>query len=375
MSQKYSLKDELYNPQKVNQIASQIKAVYPDFEQERFEKDVVVRFPELELKDRMYHIRDMLHTYLPSQYEKAVTILLNALPVPLDPNKSDDDFGDFIYAPYGEYVCAYGCNDEHLDFSLQALREITKRFSVEYAIRDFINHHTDVTLKMLESCARSDNYHERRLASEGLRPKLPWAKKLTIDYTQAMKILDILHSDSTRYVTRSVANHLNDISKLDAPLVVETLKKWQKSAKQERKEMDFMMNHALRTLVKSGDEAALSFLGFDKNANIKLGHFTIANETVKIGESLTLSLELQAQEDVNLIIDYLIYFRTKSGALNPKVHKIKKLTLKEGKTLNLEKKHHFKAGMTTRSLNAGEHKVALQINGKIYDTHSFDLEV
>jgi len=103
---------------------------------------------------------------------------------------------------------------------------MTKRFSVEFSIRDFINAYPTKTLAMLEKCALSDNYHERRLASEGLRPKLPWAKKLTLDYKKPIAHLDRLFYDSTRYVTRSVANHLNDISKIDAPLVIVTLKRW-----------------------------------------------------------------------------------------------------------------------------------------------------
>ncbi len=131
-----------------------------------------------------------------------MTILRQALPPELDPSKSDDDFGDFIYALYSEYVTAYGCNEEQLDFSLQALREISKRFSVEFAIRDFINNFPTQTLKMLEECAKSENYHERYLASEGLRPKLPWAKKLTIDYREPLKHLELLYSDRIRYVTR-----------------------------------------------------------------------------------------------------------------------------------------------------------------------------
>ena len=57
MKEKFSLKDALYNPEKVQKIATEIKAVYPDFQQEAFEKDVLDPFPDLELKERMYHQR------------------------------------------------------------------------------------------------------------------------------------------------------------------------------------------------------------------------------------------------------------------------------------------------------------------------------
>ena len=373
--EKFSLKDELYNPQKIEMIASEIKEVYPSFEASQFTKETLVKFPKLELKERIYHIRDMLYKFLPSDYKEAVNILLQALPTELDPSKSDDDFGDFIYAPYSEYVTAYGCNEKYLDFSLQALRAITKRFSVEFAIRNFINNYPAETLTMLEICAKSENYHERRLASEGLRIKLPWAKSLTIDYRLAFKHLELLYSDKTRYVTRSVANHLNDIAKIDAPLVLETLKRWKKCKKQEPKEMDFIISHALRTLVKQGDSEALAMLGYVQNPPIEVEEVTLKSSSVQVGEALEFEVDIVALDDVKIMVDYVVYFQTKVGKLSPKVHKLKKFELAKGETIVLKKKHPFRANMSTRTLYAGEHLLEVQINGIIMHRENFELKV
>jgi 3-methyladenine DNA glycosylase AlkC len=272
-------------------------------------------------------------------------------------------------------VVAYGCCDNHLDFSLQAMRQMTKCFSVEFTIRDFINHYPKETLSMLEKCALSDNYHERRLASEGLRPKLPWAKKITLDYRDAMQHLDKLYYDNTRYVTRSVANHLNDIAKIDAPLVLETLKRWKAIKKQNTKEMDYMINHALRTLVKQGNEEALMLLGYEKHPTIEVSDLSLFSESIKVGEALVFEVKIEAKEDVKLMVDYLIHFQTKLGTLSAKVHKLKKLELKKGESLMLQKKHPFKANMTTRILYSGEHKIELQINGTIVKSEIFNLKV
>ena len=375
MKKKFSLKDELFNAGKVEKIASEIKEVYLAFKASQFTKETLDTFPKLELKERIYHIRDMLHKYLPSDYQEAVNILLQALPSELAPSKSDDDFGDFIYAPYSEYVTAYGCSEEHLDFSLQALREITKRFSVEFAIRDFINIYPTQTLAMLEACAKSENYHERRLASEGLRIKLPWAKGLTTDYRLAFKHLELLYSDKTRYVTRSVANHLNDIAKIDAPLVLETLKRWKKSKKQEPKEMDFIISHALRTLVKQGNSEALAMLGYVQNPPIEVKEVTLKSASVQVGEALEFEVEITALDDVKLMVDYIVHFQTKAGKLSQKVHKLKKLALEKGEKIVLKKKHPFKANMSTRTLYAGEHWLEVQINGSIVSSESFTLKV
>ena len=373
MSEKFSLKDELFNPKKVHQIASEIKNVYAPFEQEAFEKEVTTKFDELELKERIVHIRNMLAKYLPNDYVEAVNILLKALPAELNPKKTDDDFGEFIYAPYSDFVASFGCCKEHLDFSLQALAEMTKRFTVEYAIRDFINEFPEQSFTMLEACSLSANYHERRLASEGCRPKLPWGKRLNSEYTKPITILDNLYMDKTRFVTRSVANHLNDIAKIDAPLVVETLKRWRDSKKQDEKEMEFILSHSLRTLVKDGNKEALALLGYHSNPAIEVKNFHVESLALKVGESLIFSFDIEAKKEEALMVDYILYFQTKVGKLTPKVHKIKKLNLKKGEFKTISKKHLFKANMSTRKLYKGEHKLVLQINGQVFNEVVFDL--
>lgn len=366
------LKDELFNAKRVHKIASEIKAVYPLFEQERFESDVNAGFPQLELKERMVHIAQMLKRYLPVEYPEAVGVILDALPEPLDENKSDNDFGDFIYASYAEYIREQGCNDIYLQISIDALREITKRFSVEYAIRDFINHYPNETLAMLESCSLSTNYHERRLASEALRPKLPWAKKLTIQHETSLYILNNIYFDKARFVTRSVANHLNDLSKIDPDLVISLLHRWKREGKQNQTEMTWMIKHALRTLIKQGHSEALSLLGYQKDPKIKVEKLSFVSDRVAVGESLGFVCDIIAHEDVKLLIDYVVHFQTKTGKLNPKVFKIKKYELMEGELLRIEKQHPFKL-MSTRRLYAGEHKVELQINGKVVASKQFVL--
>ena len=370
---KILLKDQLFNDQGVNRLADEIKSVWQPFKKDTFTEEVIQAFPSLELKERMYHIRDLLAVYLPDDYEQSLAILLKALPEALDPTQKDNDFGEFIYASYGEYVVKYGCSKALLSSSLHALREMTKCFSMEYAIRDFINTFPEETFAMLSSCASSDNYHERRFASEGLRPKLPWAKGLTVDPLKALKILDILYFDKTRYVTRSVANHMNDLSKSHPREVIACLKKWKTAQKQNEKEMEYIIKHALRTLLKRGNQEALALLGYVKSPKIIVKHFILRKQQVKIGERLGFDLEIEAEASSDLLIDYVIGYRTQRGSYNSKVYKLKKLSIEKNSSVILSKTHHFKAGMTTRKLHPGQHKLFLQINGDIYQECFFDL--
>ncbi len=369
----FSLKDLLFNAEKVSKLAAEIETVYPDFKRAAFEKKVVSAFPKEELMERIANIRDTLHEFLPSDYKKAVAIILAALPPELDHKKADDDFGDFIYAPYSYFVAKYGCSKEHVDVSLKALEEITKRFSAEASLRDFINAFPDKTIKMASLWVKHKNYHVRRLASEGTRPNLPWAKKIHTAPEMMLPLLDKLYSDKTRYVTRSVANHLNDISKTKPALVVATLKRWQKEGKQTEVELVFITKHSLRTAVKRGDTASLKHLGYAL-PSIKVQNVTLEPKLLKVGESLSFSftVESTSSKSQTLLIDYLIHFKKANGKLSPKVFKLTTTKLLAGQALSFKKGHMLKP-MTTRTLYSGEHILEIQINGQSFGKFSFTL--
>ncbi len=244
------------------------------------------------------------------------------------------------------------------------------RFSAEFPIRHFINAFPAQTLTFLNQCADSENYHVRRLASEGTRPKLPWAQKIMIDYREPLTILDKLFSDKTRYVTRSVANHLNDISKIDPELVIDMLRRWEKSGKQTILEMSFIIRHSLRTLVKKGNKDALALLGFGATPNITIADFETTTPQVMIGEALRFSFMLNSHSEQKLLIDYVMDFAGERGGR--KVFKLKQLEATTGQTVKIRKKHPMRL-MTTRRLYEGTHTITLQVNGQLFDSLTFEL--
>lgn len=375
--EKFSLKDALFNAEKVAYLASLMKDAYYNFDEMAFRHEVIAKFPKLELKERIYWIGDCLAKYLPQNNEALFHILVQALPAELDPNNTDDDFGDFIFSPLAYLVAKKGQTSRDLKKSLEALGEMTKRFSVEYSIRYFLNSFPTETFAKMEEWSKSENYHQRRLACEGLRPTLPWAIGLeNFELQNSAKILDNLYADKTRFVTRSVANHLNDISKFNSDFVLKTLEKWQKSQKQSTEEMDFIIRHSLRTLVKKGDKSALEFLGFKENPAIKITDFKIHRKKIKIGEKLVFSFELKSEsaEPENLMIDYKIRYSNNNRKLSEKVFKIKQLELRAGGHKMIEKKHLLKK-MSTKKLYSGKHTVFLQINGEIIVQEDFYLKV
>ena len=369
----FSLKDELFNQRKVTYLATLLADANTNFDQAGFEKTVMARLLELELKERIAHIADCLEQYLDQDYKKAVRQIVDSLPPPLDPLKTDDDFGDFIFAPFGEYVARHGATKARLTVSLKTLRELTMRFSMEDAIRTFINAFPDETYVTLERWSKDKNYHVRRLASEGPRPLLPWSTRLSTPIERALPLLDQLHADPTRYVVRSVANHLNDISKSEPKLVIATLTRWQTAGRQEPAELAWLTKHALRTLVKQGYPKALAMLGYRPNPRVTVKNGAVSKPTIRVGEAVEFCFEVTAAAKESLLIDYVVYFVKANGEQKPKVHKLTTLTMAKGETSHICKKHYFKAGASTLTYYPGVHTIELQINGRQFGSVDFEL--
>ena len=179
MAQGFSLKDQLFNDEKTRYLAGLFAKADAPFDADAFHAKVMSRLLELELKERMTWIADCLQEVVPGELPQVAPVILRALPPPLDPTKTDDDFGDFIFAPLGEWVVAIGL--EYPDQSLDLLAEITQRFSMEWAIRPFLNRWPDQVLARMQEWCAHDSYHVRRLVSEGTRPRLPWGQAIGLE--------------------------------------------------------------------------------------------------------------------------------------------------------------------------------------------------
>ncbi|MBF2054064.1 MAG: DNA alkylation repair protein [Candidatus Sericytochromatia bacterium] len=362
----FSLKDQLFNPGKVQGLARDLQRADPAFDASAFTAEATAGLAARELKARIDWICSCLQRHLPADYPQAVALILKALPPPLDPTRTDDDFGDFIYTPYGEYIARYGCQAQHLDLSLDALHSLTRRFSVEGPIRVFLKAFPAQTLARLRQWQHDSNYHVRRLVSEGTRPRLPWYLRLDLPLSETLPLLETLHADKTRFVTRSVANHLNDISKTDPDTVLATLQHWQQLKRQQPAELTYITRHSLRSLIKQGYAGALQLLGYGQTPQLAQLQLQAMQQTLSIGDTLHFSLNLQAQPEAppqHLLIDYWIDFQRAGNTPGRKVFKWKQLVLQPGQALQLEKRHAFKP-MRTRRLWPGVHRLGLQVNGQ-----------
>lgn len=363
------LKDQ-FDVKLADQFARLIREVYPSFNQQEFVKRIKKDIPSLELKERIKIFAEAMHQFLPTDYPKSVNILIQILG-PEDGSKNNEFVHGFRLMPVEHFVSAYGLN--HFDLSMQALYEITKRSTAEFAIRPFLIHYEKQTLKVLGQWVNDKNEHVRRLVSEGTRPRLPWAMRLPsfiANPKPTLKLLEELKDDPSEYVRRSVANHLNDITKDHPDLAVAVLKHWAKEASKERL---WIIRHALRSLIKQGHKEALTVLGF-KTPNVQVSNFKIQTPVVTFGKALLFSVDIQSQSDQQIVIDYVIHFVKANGTTRPKVFKLSTRTLNTGDVLHIDRKHNIQP-ITTRKYYAGMHRVEIQINGHVLGGGNFDLEI
>ena len=222
--------------------------------------------------------------------------------------------------------------------------------------------------------SKHEHWGVRRLASEGCRPRLPWGMalpNLKKNPAPIIPILENLKNDPSRFVRLSVANNLNDIVKDNPETVIDLAKKWRGVSK----EVDWLIKHGCRTLLKQGNMEVMHLFGFDAVGQyISVENFHIATTEVKVGNSLEFSFNLlnSNNKKSKIRLEYGIYYQKAKGTLAKKVHKISEKEYAENSTTKITRRHSFRV-VTTRKLHLGLHQIAVIINGNEFEIHNFEL--
>jgi 3-methyladenine DNA glycosylase AlkC len=321
------------------------------------------------LGERVQAVRGGLVADLPAGYPAAEKIVRKAL--------RDRDFSGWMIWPVSEALAELAVASEgegDFEAGLALLAELTGRLTGEFALRRFLAADLDRSLRTVLTWTTHPDEHVRRLASEGTRPRLPWAKRvpaLTARPGATLPILEALHRDDSEYVRRSVANHLNDLSRLDPALAVATAAAW---LRDDDPQGARLVKRALRTLVKDADPDALALFGFAPPRQITVDGIHLDPTTVAVGEVLGFEATIanQGPDPVELMVDYVVHHRKGNGELSPKVFKLTSQRLGPGERLALSRRHSFKP-ITTRRYHAGPQAIELQVNGARFGRAEFEL--
>ena len=343
-------------------LGAAIAQIEPSFDTEGFRAGVDSRVPALELNDRVLVLAEGLREQLPKDYPDAVKILLQSLGPELAEGEGMFNHSWFLM-PVARFVQEYGLT--HPELSLAAIEEITRRHTGEFAIRPYLNEFPDLTMSYIRQWAASNSHNVRRLASEGIRPRLPWAARyqpFINDPAPVIAIASLLIDDPSAYVRTSVANNLNDISKDHPALAVATANNWLACSSSQR--TNWIVKHGLRSLVKAGHEGALELLGAKPDPRITVDEVSITPTDIAIDDAAVISATIRngTAETVEIIVDYQVFFLKKNGELKPTTFKLTNLQVAPKESVTVSKVHKFRV-TTTRPLYPGRQEVAVVANG------------
>lgn len=343
----------------VRAIADQLRGAGADFASAQFIREAVDGLSDLELMERGRHVARVMHRHLPDDPVVAVRLLA-------------DSFGEqrwkgmasFHYLPHSFFIAEYGL--PAFEESMRAQHSLTKVFTAEFSIRAFLVEYPDATLGRLRTWAHDDDEHVRRLVSEGTRPRLPWAARLTMfrtDPAPVIELLDLLVDDRSDYVRRSVANNLNDISRDNPDTALDTATRWLSPGRRP------LIKHGLRTLLKAGNRRALALLGYSP-AEVGAQLQVTPNPAV-IGGKAKVVARLSAPAATPVLVDFRIHFVKAGGNTSSKVFRGVETTV--GPPESIVRISVSLAQHSTRRQYPGRHRVDVLVNGRVCATTDFDV--
>lgn len=237
-----------YDVEYLARIADIIAEQTDRFDRDKFLEETEAVIEQLEFNQRQELIAKALYNSINLDYENTISVFYQILGPVIKGNAGAFTEGWWLW-PIGKYVELYG--DDFFEISINFSKELTKRFTSEYCMRPLIKRYPEESLKILLEWSTDDNERVRRLSSECLRIRLPWAKKL---YTALehfdiyFKILTNLKDDKDKYIQKSVANNLNDLYKEDQVKFSEIIAEWKKA--KPSKECEWVIKHASRNVEK-----------------------------------------------------------------------------------------------------------------------------
>ena len=359
--------DELINSGVVRSLTGSLTAASSSFEPSML-RDVERAIVDKKLRERVNLVRDALLADVRGDFAEMRELVTRAL--------TQERFAGWMIWPVTEAVSTRALTSgsvHDFDAGMDLLALLTPRLSSEFAIRDLLGARPERALAKMTEWAADDNEHVRRLATEGSRAYLPWARKVAwlIEHPRATRaILDVTYRDSSEYVRRSTANHLNDLSRVEASVVTEIAAGW---AAAPDANTAWVTRHGLRTLLKRADPSALSLVGFT-GRKLAVSKPELAENAIAWGSSIRFTARVTnlATTEALAAIDYSVGFVRANGTISQKTFKLAARRIPAGETIEISKTHSFRP-ITTRSYYPGSHTVTVQANGVMSEPALFVL--
>jgi 3-methyladenine DNA glycosylase AlkC len=329
----------MINNRSVSVLADGLAAAWPAFPRARFTAQALTGLDGLELKARVAHVAAALHDALPLPYPQAAALVRECA-------ATLDMWSGW---PATEHTAVQGL--DHLEAAMETLAALTPYATGEFAVRPYLERYRDDAIKIMYGWAESPDEHLRRLASEGSRPRLPWATRVGWLMTPGptLPLLDRLRDDPSEYVRRSVANHVNDLAKDHPQVALELLAEWRAGGGSH---VERVLRHAVRGLLRAGHPEALA----------------LDSPTVAVGGKLAFTVTVTAEAAGPVLLKYAV---RRAGSRRV-FHLGQREAGGAGETFTVRKSHSFRP-VTTRDEPPGPRELDVIVNGRVAATVPFTL--
>lgn len=337
------------------------------FDGPRFLADALENLEQRELKERASQVAGAIQAAIPkASPEVWARAILHASGAPLGPEEGvSSRFGCWPLLTWVEHhMCGYP------DIALPLLRDLTLRFSAEFAVRPFLLAHPKQTWATIFAWSADPHPHVRRLASECTRPRLPWATQLPAcrtDPSQNLELLHVLIDDEDAWVRRSVSNHLGDIAKDHPSRTIQTAARWL----EEQPHREAVIRNGLRHLLKHGNPEALALLGHSPSQP-HLTRFSVEPAVAQVGDTVRFSVALhnQASTSSSWLLAIGVLDPPSAAKQRCKKYAWGRRSVDAGQTLVFQRTLTLRP-TTTRGLRMGLHAVDLYVNGQVLGRCTF----
>lgn len=361
--------DELINGHTAQALTRAVQTAAPGAELASL-RAAAQQLGALSLRERADLLRDALLADVPGDYAELARVVRAA-------RDGVPAFGGWLIWPVTSAVATKAVaerTDDAFDDAMALLADLTGQLTSEFALRILLRHDLGRALGIIGGWTVSPDTDVRRLASEGTRPYLPWSIRVPALIARpgaTVPVLDTLYGDESEYVRRSVANHLNDLSRDHADLTVATARRWLAAPAPTTERL---VRHGLRTLLKRGHPGALELLGLAP-ATLEIDGPVLDRVGVPFGGSVrfTATIRNSGAEQARLSIDYVVHHHKANGSQSAKTFKLTTRTVAPGETIEVSREHSFRP-ITTRRYHPGPHAITLQINGVASDRAEFELK-
>ncbi len=235
-------------------------------------------------------------------------------------------------------------------------------------LKNMVHHHGLRTiLPLVADWAYDEDATVRRAVAEALRPRGVWCKhikELKDDPTPIKQLLEALLDDNSVYVQKAVANSLNDISKDNPELLCHWVTAWKKGP--IGKARQWIIERALRTLIKENHPAAMKLMGLDDSKDVRVRWKSGTPAEIKIGDKVKFDLEVAniANKSIKVRLQVIMAGPGKNNKLREAKYLLGTVTVPGNGVVEVSKAVKFEHRNSVPKIS-GEYRWSVMCNGRV----------